>query len=78
MVKQPRLLLRFDVNGFAMSGRCSACAEVISLPSHVAQNKETATKLLEDEFRSHVKRKHPPRQDVNQAAARIVRAATEK
>ena len=67
MAISPKLLLRLDPNGFAMSGRCPMCAELIDLGPVRVAHKEYATQQLEDEFRIHLLRKHSQGEDLNQA-----------
>lgn len=76
MAKEPKLILEFGTDGIPVSGKCSACGEQMSAGPARVTHKEEVTKRFEDEFRIHVARKHGPREDVNQAAARIVREAT--
>jgi len=60
-------------------GKCSKCHEIICVEKTVtdAQNTQPETnEMLDRAFRTHVKLKHS--EDVSQAAARIVREATER
>jgi hypothetical protein len=58
-----------DDDGRWLYYECSKCGELIDAKH---EDKEGLEKL----FLAHVKSNHPPREDVNQAAARIIREAT--
>jgi hypothetical protein len=59
-------------------GKCSECHEIICVEKAIADGPSTQEKIsdmLHQAFRAHVKLKHS--EDFSQAAARIVREATE-
>jgi hypothetical protein len=66
---------RNDDDGTWLYYECSKCGKMIDAP-------EDEPQTLEKLFIEHVKSEHPtakkPREDVNQAAARVVRTVTEK
>lgn len=64
---------RNDDDGRWLYYECSKCGKMIDAPENEPQT-------LEKLFIEHVKSEHPskPREDFSQAAARIVREATEK
>jgi hypothetical protein len=59
--------------------KCSACGEALEIPDRVGSRQEQEL-VLEIAFGKHLRMKHSPgaREDVNQAAARIVREATDR
>ena len=61
----------WDDNGQWIFYECSKCGELIDAKQ---DDKEGLEKL----YLAHVRSKHPPREDFSQAAARIVREATEE
>jgi hypothetical protein len=57
------------------AAKCSECGESLDIPNEVGSVREQEYKL-EVAFGKHLTKKHP--EDFSQAAARIVREATEK
>ena len=76
MAKKPTVLATCDDNGFPLAAKCSLCDEDIPLGEPRVTDKDEAIKRMMSEFSIHKDRKHS-REDVNQAAARIIREATE-
>jgi hypothetical protein len=70
----PQKKLRFTkaVNGLGVEGRCEKCQRPFGPFADAAQNPSAANKLLVNEFN-----KHDCDEDASQAAARIVREATQ-
>jgi len=61
-------------------GKCSECHEIICVEKAVTATRSTrpeTNEMLHKAFRAHAKLKHHS-EDFNQAAARIVREATEE
>lgn len=60
-------------------GKCSECQEIICVEKVVTDSQNTqpkTTEMLSKAFRTHVTLKHS--EEMNQSAARIVRAATKE
>jgi hypothetical protein len=75
MTKKLELLLEFDENSHPVSAKCSACGVQMPLMESKGASSEESSKWFAIQFDLHVRHKHS-REDVNQAAARVVREAT--
>jgi len=75
MTKKLELLIEFDENSHPVSAKCSACGVQMPLMESKGASSEESSKWFAIQFDLHVRHKHS-REDVNQAAARIVRKAT--
>jgi radical SAM superfamily enzyme len=75
-MKKPHLVILEEVDGTPLKGGCSSCKDVVfSTGSSVGFAREHKQNM-EDQFREHFRNVHE-REDASQAAARIVREATE-
>jgi len=76
MAHPPTLRVIYDAKNFPMSANCTACGE--EMPRGELRTVFIGEKLrwFKSQFDLHLKQKHPPPEDVNQAAVRIVREAT--
>jgi hypothetical protein len=77
MANRPTLKIVYDANNFPVSAKCFACSEEMPQGEPRITSKEENRKWFKAQFDLHKKQKHP-REDVNQAAARIVKEATER
>jgi len=73
-MKKPHLVVTPSEHGLGLRGRCSACPETEF--DVVALARELTEAVLQAAFDVHFKTVHM-REDASQAAARIVRQATE-
>jgi hypothetical protein len=76
MAKKPELLLDSE-HSHPASAKCSACGAQMPLMESKGASPAESRKWFEIQFDLHVRQKHT-REDANQAAARIVRDATER
>lgn len=75
MANLPTAVIVCDVNGVPVSAKCSACGEEMPQGEPRGTTRELSLKWFQQQFALHSRQKHP-REDVNQAAARVVREAT--
>ena len=71
----PELIITLAPEGQPLHAKCSACAAEVNVGAEDIQPKERKEKLRTS-FAEHVKAKHK-QEDFSQAAARIVKEATE-
>ena len=73
-MKKPEPIVTRVIDNRITDAECSACGETLEMPDTVGSRQEQEL-ALEIAFAKHLQSKHPtkPREDVNQAAARIVR-----
>jgi hypothetical protein len=76
MAKKPELLVDYSANSHPVSAKCSACGIQMPLMESRGASSAESSKWFAIQFDLHVRQKHS-RENVNQAAARIVREATE-
>jgi hypothetical protein len=75
-MEKPHLVIIKEVNLTPVQGVCSSCKDVVfNIDSNVAFARENKQNL-ENQFREHFRNVHE-REGASQAAARIVREATE-
>lgn len=72
-MKQPHLEIMSDENAPIVKGRCSSCVDVTF---SISQTAESPLALIHGMFSEHFKKVHM-HEDASQAAARIVREATD-
>jgi hypothetical protein len=72
----PKLEVIYNSNPF--TGGCSHCHDTFTIPADTTE--ADRHRRLVGEFEKHIRAKHPEllKQDASQAAARIVREATEE
>ena len=75
-MEKPKLIIVFDTDLRPESARCSCGQEMPHIGSRVTHSAEIRA-FYKKVFKAHVKQMHSC-EDVNQAAARIVREAPEK
>jgi hypothetical protein len=76
-MKKPHLEITHSENGIPVRGKCSSCPESQVEFTALPRSAEKNQKLLERMFAEHFKHTHL-REDASQAAARIVKEATER
>jgi hypothetical protein len=75
-MKKPHLVIIEEINGTPVQGVCSSCKDVVfNTDANVAFAREHKQNLA-NQFREHFRNVHE-REDASQAAARIVREATD-
>jgi hypothetical protein len=77
MAQKPELLIDYGENSHPVSAKCSACSAQMPLMESKGASSAESSKWFVIQFDLHVRQKHS-REDFSQAAARIVREATEK
>ncbi len=77
MAKNPELLVDYGANSRPLSAKCSACGVQMRLMESKGASSAESTKWFAIQFDLHLRQKHS-REDVNRAAARMVRETTEK
>jgi len=77
MANKPELLVEYGANSHAVSAKCSACGVQMPFMESKGASSAESEKWFAIQFDLHVRHKHS-REDVNQAAARVVREATER
>ena len=77
MKNKPELELDYNSASHPISAKCSVCGVQMPHMESKGASSEDITKWFLIQFDLHVRHEHG-REDVNQAAARIVREATEK
>jgi hypothetical protein len=76
-MKKPELEITQRINGIPVEGRCSACPGFMFHSEGTVGKSGDHEQRLKDMFAEHFKNVHM-REDASQAAARVVREATEK
>jgi hypothetical protein len=77
MAKKLELLVEYDEDSHPVTAKCSACGVQMPLMESKGASSEESGKWFAIQFDLHVRQKHS-HEDVNQAAARVVREATER
>jgi hypothetical protein len=77
MAKKPELLIDSDADSHPVSAKCSACGVQMPLMESKGASSAESKRWFAIQFDLHVRQKHS-REEVNQAAARIVKEATER
>jgi hypothetical protein len=77
MKKKPELLIDYGPNSHPISAKCFACDAQMSLMESKGASSAESSKWFAIQFDLHVRQKHS-REDFSQAAAGIVREATER
>jgi hypothetical protein len=72
---KPKMIAVTKIGECITQARCSLCTFLINGPSFFL-DADTYNRKMNEVFEKHVAKKHS-REDVNQAAARIVRESTE-
>jgi hypothetical protein len=76
-MKKPHLVILGETGGIPTKGGCSSCKDVLFTTGADAGAVQEHQGKLEKLFREHFRKVHM-REDASQAAARIVREATEE
>jgi hypothetical protein len=75
-MKKPHLVILEKVSSIPVKGGCSSCKETVFSTGSAISSLQQHQTMLEQSFREHFRTVHE-REDGSQAAARIVREATE-
>jgi len=75
-MKKPSLVIHEEIGGVPTKGGCSSCKDVLFVTGAGIGSAQEHHSKLESLFRDHFRKVHA-REDASQAAARIVRVATE-